>query len=41
MRGPSCSRALRFALDAATGREEIVDALCSGDPRLDVVERAS
>ena len=30
--------ALRFALDAATGQEEIVDALCSGDPRLDVVE---
>ena len=30
--------ALRFALDAATGQEEIVDALCSGDPRHDVVE---
>jgi hypothetical protein len=30
-------RAIRSALDAATGQEEIVDALCSGDPRLDVV----
>ena len=25
--------ALRFALGAATGREEIVDALCSGDSK--------
>jgi hypothetical protein len=31
-------RALRVALDAATGQEEIVDALCSGDPRLDIAE---
>ena len=31
-------RALRSALDAATGQEEIVDALRSADPRLDVGE---
>ncbi|MBV9192636.1 MAG: hypothetical protein JO168_00725 [Solirubrobacterales bacterium] len=31
-------RALRSALDAPAGQEEIVDALRSGDPRLDVAE---
>jgi hypothetical protein len=31
-------RALRSALDAATDQEEIVDALRSGDPRLDIGE---
>jgi hypothetical protein len=32
------TRAIRRAAEAAVGEEEIVDALCSGDPRLEVSE---
>ena len=32
------ARAIRRAADAAVGKEEIVDALLSGDPRLEVSE---
>ena len=33
-------RAIRSAVDVAAGEGEIIDALCSGDPRLDVSEAA-
>jgi hypothetical protein len=32
------TRAIRRAAEAAAGEEEIVDAMCSGDPQLDVAE---
>jgi hypothetical protein len=32
------TRAIRRAADARVGEEEIADALCSGDPRLEVTE---